>query len=68
VESFPFTLDWVKLSQRLLLHGKISVEIHVGRFDTFMTEPQGNRGDIHASLEQMHGGGVPVMPRAALPA
>jgi len=29
------------------------------RFDTFMTKPQGDGGDIDSRLEQMHGCGVP---------
>ena len=49
---------WGQFFQCLLFHGKIGVKVHVGRLNTFMAEPQRNGGDIHASLEQMHGGRV----------
>ena len=45
-------------SQCLLFHRKIGLERHVGCFDTFVTEPQRHRGDLHPSLQQMHGGRV----------
>ena len=59
MEAWPCPLAWGQFSQRLLLHGQIGVEIPMGRVATVMTEPQGNRRNVHASLEQMHGGGVP---------
>jgi len=61
VEALPWSPDGIQFFQCLLFHGKIGVKVHVGRFNTFMAEPQRNGGDIHASLEQMHGGRVATM-------
>jgi len=61
VEAFPFPRKRIEFFQRLLLPSQIGLEIHVGRVDTFMTEPQGDGGDIDPGLEQMHGRGVPAM-------
>ena len=55
VEAFPYSRKRIEFFQCLLLHCEIGLEIHVGRFDTFVTEPQGNSGDINPSLEQMYG-------------
>jgi hypothetical protein len=38
----------------------------MGRFNAFVAEPECNGSDIHARLEQMHGGRVPVMSLATL--
>ena len=67
MEAFPASLDRIEFCQRLLLHREIGLKIHVGRFDTFMTKPQGDGVDIDPSLEEMHSRGVALMPRAALP-
>jgi hypothetical protein len=64
VESLPSTLKRIELFERLLFHRQSSLEIHVGGFNTFMTEPQGNRGHINPRLEQMHRGGVPKHRRS----
>lgn len=58
MEALPSPPNGLQFFQCLLFHGKIGVQGHVGRFDTSMAEPQRNGSDIHASLEQMHGGRV----------
>jgi len=52
----------------LLFGRKIGLQVDMGRFHAFMAEPEGDGGDINPRLEEMGGGRVSVMPRAALSA
>jgi hypothetical protein len=56
LKAFPPALNGIEFFQGLLLHRQIGLQVNMGRFDAFMTQPQGNGGDINPSLKQMRGG------------
>ncbi len=43
------------LFQSFLLEGEIGIEINLGGFYRLVTQPEGNHGTIHTSLQQLHG-------------
>src|SRR5438105_2425545 len=50
----PFRFWRTQRSQRLLLHGKISLDVFVRCLDTLVTEPEGDHRNINTRLEQRH--------------
>jgi len=54
-----------QVSERLLLHVQIRLDITVSRADLFVAQPERDDLDCNPSLQQMHGAGVAPMPPAA---
>src|SRR5713101_3348576 len=44
---------WGEFAERPLFRGEVCLKIDMGRFDTFVAEPQGNDGDIYSGLQQV---------------
>lgn len=44
--------------ERALFEGQIGVEVDLGGADMFMTEPEGDGGDVNAGLQEPHGAQV----------
>ena len=55
----------VEALQGGLFHGEVGFNVAVSGRGVLVTEPQGNRGDVDAGLEQMHRRGVTTMPHPA---
>ena len=49
---------WCCASDRLFFQFQIGVEVDLGRLDAFMSEPERDRRDIDAGLEQVHRAGM----------
>jgi hypothetical protein len=60
VRSSP-SFDRSSLRQHLLFQGEVCVEVDLGCFDGFVTQPECDEGPIHSRLEQFHGGRVAAM-------
>ena len=44
-----------------LFDGLVGVDVDLGCFGVLVPEPERDHGDIDAGVQQLHGGGVPVM-------
>jgi hypothetical protein len=55
LEALPAPRNRVEFFEGLFLPGKIGLEIHMRRVNTFMTEPQGNGRDVDARLDLQEG-------------
>jgi len=55
VSTRRWSVRWSGLCQRLFLEREVGLEVHLGGFDRFVAQPEGNDGAVYARLQQFHG-------------
>ena len=56
---FEFAIQRFGFAEGLLLHPQCGLQIDLGRFHGFVPKPQGDDRAVHASLQKVHGHGLP---------
>lgn len=59
LEALGCIASRVEFAERLLLHAQVGLDVDVRGLQALVTKPQSDDRWIHASLEQVHRGGMP---------